>query len=209
MTTVSNLFINRFHQIYYDSGVWTDTYWLGVPVKKCPLDLWIYQEILFKVKPDLIIEAGTDAGGSAYFLACVCEALAAGRIISIDIAAAPGRPAHPRLTYLTGSSVSKAVYNTVRNAINPGEQVLVILDSDHRREHVLEEMRLYASLVTPGSYLIVEDTNINGHPVLPEFGPGPREAVEQFRAENAGFVVDQTWEKFLVTFLPNGFLRKL
>jgi cephalosporin hydroxylase len=86
--------------------------------------------------------------------------------------------------------------------------VLVILDSDHSREHVLDELRLYAGLVTPGSYLVVEDTNVNGHPVFAEHGPGPMEALEAFLAETDEFEVDATREKFFLTFNPRGFLRK-
>ncbi len=204
MSTIAD----QFHQQYYDSGVWMNTTWLGVPVQKLPLDLWIYQEIMNELKPDLIIECGTADGGSAYYLASLCDLVRNGRIISIDILAKP-RPQHPRITYLTGSSVSAEIQTAVRNAIKPGERVMVILDSDHSLEHVLNELRAYAPLVTSGSYLIVEDTNINGHPVLPQFGPGPMEALQQFLAENKDFQVDLSREKFFVTFFPNGFLKKL
>jgi cephalosporin hydroxylase len=85
---------------------------------------------------------------------------------------------------------------------------MVILDSDHARDHVLEELRIYSSLVSPGSYLVVEDTNVNGHPVFREHGPGPMEAVELFLAETGEFEVDAAREKFFLTFNPRGFLRK-
>jgi cephalosporin hydroxylase len=90
----------------------------------------------------------------------------------------------------------------------PEDRVLVILDSDHSRDHVLEEMRMYADLVTPDSYLIVEDTNVNGHPVFPEFGPGPMEAVDAFLAERSDFIIDRSREKLLMTFNPGGYLKK-
>jgi cephalosporin hydroxylase len=86
--------------------------------------------------------------------------------------------------------------------------VFVVLDSDHRREHVLAELQAYADVVTPGSYLVVEDTSVNGHPVAPEFGPGPMEAVERFLETDERFVVDRSREKFLLTFNPGGFLRR-
>jgi len=84
----------------------------------------------------------------------------------------------------------------------------VILDSDHSRDHVLDELRLYAPLVTSGSYVIVEDTNINGHPVLPQFGPGPMEALDEFLRESDEFSIDDQREKFFLTFNPRGFLLK-
>ena len=87
--------------------------------------------------------------------------------------------------------------------------VLVVLDSDHSRDHVLAEPRAYAPLVTPGSYLVVEDTNINGHPVYEAFGPGPMEAVQDFLKERDDFEADRSREKFLLTFNPRGWLRKL
>ncbi|HTG44653.1 MAG TPA: CmcI family methyltransferase, partial [Verrucomicrobiae bacterium] len=83
-----------------------------------------------------------------------------------------------------------------------------ILDSDHRAPHVYEELVTYSPLVKTGDYLIVEDTNVNGHPVLPDFGPGPREAVDKFLSENNGFVIVQDCERFLMTLNPRGYLRR-
>jgi cephalosporin hydroxylase len=96
----------------------------------------------------------------------------------------------------------------VSDLVGEDDSVLVILDSDHTKDHVLAEMRAYGPLVTRGSYLIVEDTNINGHPVLPDFGPGPWEAVEEFLQGNDQFQVDRSREKLLMTFNPMGYLRR-
>jgi len=85
---------------------------------------------------------------------------------------------------------------------------MAILDSDHARDHVLRELELYGPLVTPGCYVIVEDTNVNGHPVSPEFGPGPREAVDEFLRRNDDFEVDRERERLLMTFNPSGYLRR-
>jgi len=85
---------------------------------------------------------------------------------------------------------------------------LVILDSDHSKAHVLQEMELYAPMISVGSYLIVEDTNLHGHPVLPEFGPGPMEAVAEFLPKNPDFIVDRSREKFFMTFNPGGYLKR-
>jgi cephalosporin hydroxylase len=201
--------IRDFHCLYYDSRVWQRTSWRGVPVYKCPLDLWIYQEICHEVKPDLIVECGTCLGGSALYLASICEDIGHGQVLTIDITPHPNRPAHQRLTYLTGSSTSPEVLAIVTSKINPGDTVLVILDSDHSKSHVAQELALYGPIVTLGSYMIVEDGNVNGNPVAPEHGPGPTEAISEFLAGTREFVVDRDREKFLLTWNPNGYLRKI
>lgn len=204
--------VDRFHRLYYDAAnfgkTWKDTRWMGVPTWKCPLDLWIYQEMLFELKPDLIIETGTFNGGSAHFMASLCDILNKGRIISIDVQDRAGRPTHKRVEYWLSSSTAPEIVERVRKQIQPGNTVLVFLDSDHRRDHVLAEMRAYAPMVTPGSYMVVEDSNLNGHPVHPEFGPGPMEALDAFLVENRDFEIDESREKFFLTFNPRGYLRK-
>jgi len=199
--------VDAFHRRYYESAVVSDTRWLGVRAVKCPLDLWVYQEIIHEVRPDAIVESGTARGGSALFLATICELVENGRVISIDIEEEPERPEHPRITYVHGSSTDPRIVERVRGQIAQGERVMVLLDSDHNMEHVLRELRIYGELVTRGSYLIVEDTNI-GHPVEAEEA-GPMEAVEEFLRENEDFAVDESREKFHLTFNPNGYLKKL
>lgn len=199
---------DAFHRLYYDTAVWKDTYWLGVPTQKCPLDLWIYQELLHEQRPDLIVETGTAHGGSALYMACVCDQLGRGEVVTVDIYPIEGRPRHDRVTYVTGSSTAPEVMAEVERLAEGRDRVLVILDSDHARDHVLEELRIYGGLVSPGSYLVVEDTNVNGHPVFREHGPGPMEALDVFLAETDEFEIDAAREKFFLTFNPRGFLRK-
>jgi cephalosporin hydroxylase len=184
--------------MYYNSPerTWQNTRWLGVPIAKCPLDLWIFQEILTELRPQLIIECGTFAGGSALFFATLCDLLGQGRIVTIDIETYPNRPNHPRIEYIRGSSTSPQVFATVSQRAEGIWPVLVNLDSDHCASHVLQEMNLYGSLVSRGSYLIVEDSNINGHPVSPQFGPGPMEAIQEFLKTHTEFVPDRSREKF-------------
>ena len=110
---------------------------------------------------------------------------------------------------MNGSSTSDAVLRAVRGFVFHANSVVVILDSAHDKDHVLEELRSYSSFVTVGNYLIAEDTNINGHPVLPNYGPGPMEAVEEFLLLNKDFVVDETREKYLLTFNRRGYLKRL
>ncbi|MDP9209861.1 MAG: cephalosporin hydroxylase family protein, partial [Actinomycetota bacterium] len=142
------------------------------------------------------------------YLATLCETIGRGQVVSVDIGHWPDRPVHPRLTYVVASSTDPAVVAQVAERAQGAGTVLVMLDSDHSRDHVLAELRAYAPMVTPGSYLVVEDTNINGHPVYEAFGPGPMEAVQDFLKERDDFEVDRSREKFLFTFNPGGWLRR-
>ncbi len=206
--------VDEFHKLFYQTGLlsghgtWMDTYWLGVPLKKCPFDLWIYQELMSELRPDVVVESGTGHGGSALFMASVCDLLGHGRVITIDVEQYEDRPTHERVTYLLGSSTSPNIVAQVRTLVRDEDTVLVLLDSDHSKEHVLRELEIYGQFVTIGSYIIVEDTNIHGHPVLPEHPPGPMEAVEEFLQDNSSFVVDRTREKFYLTHNPKGYLRR-
>lgn len=197
-----------FHRHYYDSSVWQNTRWLGVRALKCPLDLWLYQEIIVEKRPDLILETGTFEGGSALFMAGVCELLGHGRVITIDASERRCGLSHPRIECLSGDSADPGILERIRDALQPDEKVMAVLDSDHRREHVFTEMELFAQLVTEGQYLVVEDTNINGHPVAEHHGPGPKEAVEAFLRTHDEFVADVSREKFFLTFNPGGYLLK-
>lgn len=208
---VARAISNQFHKLYYHSPSrpWLNTRWLGIPVLKCPLDVWIYQEIIHEIKPDVIIECGTYKGGSALFFAALCDCIKHGRVITIDIQEDAQRPAHERITYLLGSTIAPEIVKQVRALIQPNETVMAVLDSDHSMSYVLHEMKIYSELVTPDSYLIVEDTSINGHPVAPQYGPGPMEAVQAFLKENKAFFVDKSREKFFMSFNPSGYLKKI
>jgi cephalosporin hydroxylase len=213
MLSFTDSVTEAFHKQYYRGaeragGILLDTYWMGVRVVKCPFDLWNYQEIIFQLRPDLIIETGTFNGGSALFLAHLADLLGKGEVVTVDVVQAANLPRHPRITYLTGSSTDPAMVEQIKSRARGKASVMVLLDSDHSRGHVLDEMRAYHALVTPGSYLIVEDTNVNGHPVLPAHGPGPYEAVQDFLRENQDFEVDFAREKMLLTMNPCGYLRK-
>lgn len=204
--------VDRFLELYYNARysnlTWGNTLWKGVPTLRCPLDLWLYQEIMHDTRPDLIVETGTASGGGALYLASLCELMQHGHVVSIDLRHPPTLPKHPRLAYLTGSSVAADIVGNVQARCKNAKQVLVILDSDHTMPHVLAELRAYAPLVPVGGYLIVEDTIVNGHPLRAEFGPGPMEAVEQFLEENPDWTIDRSKEKFLLTFNRNGYLKR-
>jgi cephalosporin hydroxylase len=208
--------IRGFHCLYYNGPLggrqlFYETEWFGVPVLKCPLDLFVYQEILYRTRPDVIVETGTNQGGSALYLAHLCDLLGNGQVVSVELD--PVRiheraRSHPRIKFITGSSIDADVVRQVAG-LCAGRRAMVILDSDHSRAHVLEELRMYSALVAPGCYLICEDTNVNGHPCLPDYGPGPFEAVQTFLAESNEWEVDRGCEKLLVTFNPSGYLVKV
>jgi cephalosporin hydroxylase len=208
--------VSQFHQLYYNSAVWaTNTKWMGIPAQKCPLDLWVYQELIFELKPDLIIETGTCFGGSALFMAQMCELIDCGGVLTIDIAARENLPKHLRLNYLTGSSIDPTIVSfiagyvfTTRPYKKTEKTIMVILDSDHSMDYVLKEMECYAQFITKGSYLIVEDSDVNGHPIMPDHGPGPAEAITEFLKTHPEFEVDLSREKFMMTQNPGGYLRR-
>ena len=187
--------VDDFHRLHYegaaDGGTWADARWHGIKCWKQPADMWLYQELIFAVRPAFIIETGTAFGGSALFYAHQLDQIGYGRVLSIDIQPYSfGYPRHPRIEYLCGrSSVDPLVRRELeyRDYVGP---VMVSLDSDHSESHVLAELEAYAPLVTPNSYLVVEDTNVHGHPVYPEHGPGPWEAVEKWLPQHPEFVED-------------------
>lgn len=206
---------DRFHQIFYDAtDIWIDAQWCGVRTWQNPNDVWIQQEIISEQKPDIIIDAGTNEGGSAVIWSMILEQVhPAGRVITIDIedkiTTARNLPAFKeRVEFLHGSSTDPAIVAEVKKRCE-GKKVLVILDSWHKKHHVLGELRAYHSLVPVGGYVIVQDTNINGHPVRPDYGPGPWEAVEEFLAENKDFESDRSRERLLFTMHPRGYLKRV
>ena len=204
------LAVNLFQRAYYESErAWEHSSWLGSRALKAPQDLWVYQEILSALRPELIVETGTFEGGSALYLATVCDGLGRGEVLSVDVRRRDRLPEHERISYLVGSSTDPAIVAAVEERAAAADGVLAILDSDHSRDHVLAELRAYGPLVGPGGYVIVEDTNINGHPVARHWGPGPMEAVDAYLAEGAPFEVDRSREKFLFSCNPRGFLRRI
>lgn len=206
-----NFVINGFHKLYYNTASQTikNTKWLGRNVYKFTTDLWIYQEILFETKPDLIIECGTSHGGSALYLATLCDILGRGRVATIDVTKREGHQEHPRIQYFLGSSADQQIFTQIKNLIHGNEKVMVILDSDHHKDHVQKEMELYGPLVTKGCYMIVEDSNIGGHPVRKDFGPGPMEALLEYVGTHKDFGIDRSREKLFLTQNPSGYLLKI
>ena len=208
--------VNRFYHLFTSKtqGVMRSK-WFGVLTWQHPFDLWITQEIMTEVRPDLVVEAGTFRGGSAIIWAMMLEHInPGGSVITIDIndrreERAKQMPISKRkVTFLLGSSTNPEIVAKVK-ARARGKKVMLILDSLHTRDHVLDELRAYWKLVPVGGYIIVQDSVIGGHPIAPGRGPGPWEAVEDFMKENNHFIIDKERERFLLTNNPNGFLKRV
>ena len=208
--------VNRFYHLFTTRtrGVMTSR-WFGILTWQHPFDLWVTQEIMTEVAPDLVVEAGTFRGGSSIIWAMMLEHInPTGTVVTIDIEdkrveRAKNMPIYKRkVTFLHGSSTAPDIVAQVKQRAE-GKKVLLILDSLHTKDHVLDELRAYWQIVPVGSYIIVQDSVIGGHPIAPNRGPGPWEAVEAFMKENDHFVIDKARERFLLTNNPNGFLKRV
>jgi cephalosporin hydroxylase len=207
----------RYHYYYIHQGYKyglpeMQQTWLGRHIIKSPADCWAYQELIWRTKPDIVLELGVMFGGASVFLAHVLELIGHGEVLGVDISLAnlKEKPAPGgRISYIEGDSGSARVLDEVARRCE-GKNVLVIADSDHEKEHVLKELRLYSRFVRTGGYYVVEDTlnDVMGfHPVPNE---GPLAAARQFLAETDEFEVDRRLpEKYLMSLSPDGFLRRV
>lgn len=200
---------------YYNSDYSGKMTWLGVTMEQNPCDIQSMQEVLYDIKPDVLIEAGTFRGGSTLCYATVLSQIKPNfKIYTIDtdphIEKASKFPIwKEHVVSLKGMSTDPSIVDKIKNEIPKGAVVLVTLDSNHSRDNVYKELQIYSQLVTPGSYLVVQDTNVNGHPVYEKFGPGPMEAVNDFLKENHDYVPDRSREKYILTYYPKGWLKRL
>jgi cephalosporin hydroxylase len=198
--------------------------WMGRPVIQLPADLIATQEVIFSVRPQLVIETGIAHGGSLIHSASILELIGGeGRVLGVDIdirahnrQAIDAHPMRKRIEMIEGSSIDPSVAEKVREAAKGKERVLVILDSMHTHDHVLEELKLYAPLATVGSYCIVFDTIIEDLPgdTYPDrpWGKGnnPKTAVHAFVKSDPRFVIDHELEsKLLMTAAPDGWLKRV
>lgn len=177
-------------------------FWRGVQTIKFPTDFTLYAEVIFKNKPDFIIETGTKFGGSSLFFADMLSLFTEnGRVISIDNNP-KSTPDHPRVEYIRGSSSDRAIVEQVRQKV-AGKKVMVVLDSDHRSFHVKRELRLFNDLVTEGQYLVVEDCYLGSKPYY------PLKAVEWFLTKTNKFKLDNLEDRFAFVVTRGGWLRRV
>jgi cephalosporin hydroxylase len=197
--------------------------WMGVPIIQYPQDIVAMQELIWRVKPEMIIETGVAHGGSLVYYASLLELTGRGEVLGIDIdirshnrAMIEAHPMARRISMIQGSSVDAAVVREVRVRAAGRAPVMVVLDSNHTHEHVLGELRAYADLVTVGSYCVVFDTVVEDLPgdLYPDrpwsAGNSPKTAVHAFLREDDRFEIDRDVEaKILITVAPDGYLRRV
>lgn len=201
--------------------------WFGRPIIQLPEDIIRIQEVIYRVKPDIIIETGVAHGGSLIFYASLCKAMDKGRVIGIDIEIRPNNrkeiESHPLSSYISlieGSSTDNTIIESIKKQINGKDGVLVILDSCHSKAHVSEELERYCGFVSPGSYIIATDGIMKDlhdvpHGVSDWIWDNPSSAAIEFAAKHADFCLEQPPRVFNespltanITHWPNAYLRK-
>lgn len=198
--------------------------WMGRPIIQYPQDIMAMQEIIWEVKPDLIIETGIAHGGSLIYYASLLELIGNGEVLGIDIdirrhnkKEIEAHPMYKRIKMLEGSSVSKEIIEQVKTIAKGKKNILVSLDSNHAYEHVLQELQLYSPFISMNSYIVVFDTIVEN---LPEgyfshkrpwgIGNNPKTAVHEFLRENKQFEIDETIDnKLLISVAPQGYLKRI
>lgn len=202
--------------------------WMGRPIIQLPEDMVRLQEVIWNLKPDVLVETGVAHGGSLIFYASLFEAMGKGRVIGVDIEIRPHNraaiEAHPmmkRIDLIEGSSTAPEVLDQVKALLKPGETVLVVLDSNHTKGHVLDELRAYGELIQVGSYVVATDgimAQVKGGPRTGEDWDwnNPKDAVAAFVAENPDFIVEEPAFPFnegvvteRVTYWPDAFVKRI
>jgi cephalosporin hydroxylase len=195
---------------YHKDILFDEVTWMGLEARKNVLDAWVYQQIIHDQRPEIIIEIGNAAGGSTLYLAHLLELVGRGEVIAVDIDHSHFQARHPRIHTVTGDSAAPETLTRV-SELARGRQGLVIHDGDHSTAHVLADLRAYAEFVQVGGYFIVEDTIIDLFKAGDGLGSvnGPLGAVELFVREDPRFEIDAKCEKFVLTFNPRGYLKRV
>jgi cephalosporin hydroxylase len=198
--------------------------WMGRPIIQYPQDMIVMQELIWRIKPDLIIETGIAHGGSLIYYASILELIGNGRVLGIDIdirehnrREIEKHPMYKRIDMIQGSSISEEIAEKVKTAAKDKNAILVCLDSNHTHEHVMAELNLYAPLVSLNSYIVVFDTIVED---LPEgyfsqkrpwgISNNPKTAVHEFLKDNDQFIIDESIDnKILISVAPQGYLKRI
>ena len=194
--------------------------WLGRPIIQFPNDVLAIQELLWKLQPDVVIETGVAHGGSLVLSASILQMIGKGKVIGIDVEirqhnreAIEAHPLKQRIELIEGSSIDEATIATVRQSVGDAKVVVVFLDSNHSEAHVLRELELYSSLVSPGSYIVAHDGAQGWVWEIPRGKPGwkvdnPLGAIHKFLATHPEFTIDPGPTRFGITCSPDGWLKK-
>lgn len=213
-----------FTEASIQSGYSFNFKWMGRPIIQYPQDIIAMQEIIWEIKPDLIIETGIAHGGSLIYYASLLELIGKGTVLGVDIdirkhnrEEIEKHPMFKRISMIEGSAISTDIIEQVKKFTENKKSILVCLDSNHTHDHVLEELKLYSPFVTPGSYIVVFDTIVE---YIPEnhlpcdirpwgVGNNPLTAVREFLKENKDFYIDESINnKLLITVAPDGYLKR-
>lgn len=202
--------------------------WLGRPMIQLPDDMIRLQEVIYSLRPDVIVETGVAHGGALMFYASLCKTMDRGRVIGVDIEIRPQNrlaiETHPLASFVTlieGSSIDPSIVKEVQSQIRPGEKVLVLLDSCHTKQHVLDELNAYSDLIEPGSYIVAMDGVMESVAGMPRTQPdwewnNPRQAAlefvelnPQFVIEDPAFLFNESELRERVTHWPSAFIKRI
>jgi cephalosporin hydroxylase len=213
---LSNLWMKvaAHHRFMYDVP------WLGRPIIQFPTDIVAIQELIWKLRPDVVVETGVAHGGSLVLSASILELIGHGRVIGVDIdirphnrAAIEAHSISRRIELIQGSSIASETFEAVQSSVGSAKTVLVMLDSNHSEAHVLAELEMYSALVTSGSYIVAHDGAQawvwdipNGKPEWKD--DHPLGAIHKFLARNTEFSIDPHWTRWGITSSPDGFLKR-
>jgi len=206
---------------YVNSRLTHEVTWMGVPIIQFPQDICMMQELLWKVRPDVIVECGIAHGGSLVFYASLMELMGKGRVIGVDVEirhhnrlAINNHVMTHRIELIEGSSIDPQTAQKVKDRIQGAKKVMVVLDSNHSKEHVAQELKIYSDMITEGSYLVAMDGAQALVWDIPLAKPGWRDdnplvAIEEFIKQDKRFVIDGQYNRLKVTSCPKGYLRRL
>jgi cephalosporin hydroxylase len=198
-----------YTEAYWRNQGWRKTDWLGLRLNKSPGDLLMYQQIISEIRPDWIIEQRTGNGGQALFFAGLCELIGHGQVLSIDDREQTDLPEHPRLHYRVMATHGDETKQAVDAILGEDARALVVLGTNGSANRMIREFETYYHHVPVGSYVIMENTIVGGHPVWPSFGPGPWEAVKDIIGNHHDWVSDPVRERLGLSFNPDGYLKRV
>jgi cephalosporin hydroxylase len=198
--------LREWVEYYQTDMAMKQVHYRGVPTWKNVFDLWIVQEIIHEIQPETVVEIGTKFGGTTLWLSDTMKTVASGSVISVDLKR-PRIDFPENVQFVEGDSIAAETVAQVKRLCGD-HRTMVMADGNHAAEHVFQELMLYGPMVAPGCYFVVEDGIVD---VMdwPQYQPGPLAAVQRFLGENNSFIIDTTREKFILTYAPGGFLKRV